>query len=165
MAGGPVVFSGGLFLALVALADVSSAQSSPIPDVPVSTVVVGREVIQFADTSSDVVFVLRDVDTPDTPIESAYIALGTPGTDVRARPTGTLNTRADGRARLARHDSASLEVVVLRIGYSPMRFTLRLANRCRQTVEVYMSKEIRFMERPSPPATPARVVLTTCTPP
>jgi hypothetical protein len=161
-----MIFSAGLpFLALVALAEVSSAQSAPTPEVPVSIVVVGRAVLQFADTSSDVVFVVRDVDTPDRPIDAAYIALGAPGTDVRARPARTLNTRPEGTARLVRVDSADLEAVVLRVGYAPMRFTLRLARRCRQTVEVYLSKDIRFPETRSPPATPARVVLTTCAPP
>lgn len=153
-------------LALVPLAATARAQSAPpIPEVTVSTISVGRARLAFADTTASVVFVVRDVNTPDRPIESAYLALGTPGTNVRSQPAWQLTTNSDGTAWLSVPDTLTLEVVVLDIGYGPMRFTVPLARQCRQTVEVYISREIQRHERePTPPATPARVVLTTCWP-
>ena len=147
------------------LAAIARAQSSPIPQVPVSTITVGRAVLQRADTSTDLVVAVRDVDTPDRPLRSAYIELGAPGTDVRAHPKWARGTGPDGIARFATTDSATLDVIVLDLGYAPIRFTVRLARRCRQTVEVYLSRGIPGPEATDPPATPARVVLTTCWPP
>lgn len=86
-------------LTLVVLGVTAHAQSRPIPEVPVSTISVGRAALQAVDTSVDVVFVVRDVNTPDRPVEAAYLALGVPGTDVRYHPARTLNTRSDGTAR------------------------------------------------------------------
>lgn len=152
-------------LTLVALTAVASAQPTPtIPEVAVSTISVGRPVMAFVDTTPSVVFVVRDVNTPDRRL-SAYLLLGAPGTNVRSQPAQRLATNSDGIVRLAVSDSLTREVVVIVLGYLPIRFTIPLARQCRQTVEVYVSRDVRLHENaPTPPATPARVVLTTCWP-
>ena len=151
--------------ALVALTAVAHAQPTPtIPEVTISTISVGRPVMAFVDTTPGVVFVVRDVNTPDRRLAS-YLLLGAPGTNVRSQPAQRLTTNSDGIARLAVSDSLTREVVVIVLGYLPIRFTIPLARQCRQTVEVYVSRDIRLHENaPTPPATPARVVLTTCWP-
>lgn len=152
-------------VALLAVARAAHTQSPTIAPVPVVTVTARRDLVRLLDTSTDVVVIVRDVNTPDRAIASAWLAIGPSGSDVRARPTRTAGTGPDGTARLAGLDSAALDVVVLRIGYAPVRFTIHLAPQCRQTVEVYISQSVVGIDAPFLPPTPARVVLTTCTPP
>src|SRR3954464_12017183 len=96
-------------LLLFSLGAVARGQAlSSITQAPVSIVTLGRPMLRIADTGTAIVFVVRDVNVPDRPVEAAYLALGPHGTDVRAHPARTLSTLADGSARLAGGDSASL---------------------------------------------------------
>ena len=150
---------------LLSIGAVAHGQAlTSIAQVPVSVVTLGRPMLRVADTGTAIVFVVRDVNVPDRSVEGAYIALGPRGTDVRAHPARTLSTLADGSARLAGGETTALEVVVLRIGYEAVRFSVTLARQCRQTIEVYISQAIRPFHSEPPPPTPARVVLTTCWP-
>lgn len=146
------------------IAAAAHGQLPPVPKIAVSTFLIDRATPQ-ADTGAGVVFVVRDVDTPSKSLEQVRLTAGVPGTDVWARPTHKLDTGADGTAHLELRDSLTLEVLVLRVGYRRASFIVPLARRCHQTVEVYISREITWLGAPNPPATPARVMLTTCSPP
>jgi hypothetical protein len=62
--------------------------------------------------------------------------------------------------------SDSLDVVVLRIGYEGVRFSLGLAKQCHSTIEVYVTQQaIIDGEVGGPPPPRPRVALTTCEPP
>jgi hypothetical protein len=142
-----------------------------IPVIPVSVVRAPRETARFGDTTWDVVFIVRGPSTPERPLEErpleeAWVAVGAPGTDVRSHPALTAGTRADGTARFVRLNRDSLDVVVLRIGYGAVRFSVGLAKQCHQTIEVYVVQQaIIDGEVGGPPRPRPRVVLTTCAPP
>jgi hypothetical protein len=144
---------------------------SSIPVIPVSVVRAPPQTARLADTTSDLVFIVRGPNTPERPLEArpledAWVAIGPPGTDVRSHPARTTGTRADGTARFAHLDRDSLDVVVLRIGYGAVRFSVALSKRCHQTIEVYVVQQaIIDGEVGSLPPPRPRVVLTTCEPP
>ncbi|HEY4131699.1 MAG TPA: hypothetical protein VGM50_13860, partial [Gemmatimonadaceae bacterium] len=124
------------------------------------------ETARFGDTTSGVVFVVRDLFAPARPLESASIVVGQPATDIVRHPTRTGATNAKGVARVVGLDGDSVDVVVRRIGYAEVRFALRLARGCGETIEVYLrsSGTMDGEVRAAPPSV-ARVVRTTCTPP
>lgn len=66
---------------LTALPAIVAAQAPQVSLESVSIVPIQRAVLRNADTSSDVVFVIRDVDVPDQPIQSARVVPGAAGTD------------------------------------------------------------------------------------
>jgi hypothetical protein len=120
-------------------------------------------VARLGDTTAAVVFVVRDLFTPARPLEGAWIAVGAPATDVRRHAARAASSDATGAARLVGFDGDTLDVVILRIGYEELRFAVRLARGCRETIEVYM-RSAAFADGEAstlPPALP-RVVRTTC---
>ena len=158
------------FATLLSLRIAGSAAAqglSSIPVVPVSVVYRAREAA--TDTSSDAVFIVRGLsvlEPTERPLESAYVAIGPPGTDVRAHPARTAGTHTDGTAMFSRLGPDSLDVVVLRIGYGAVRFSLGSAKQCLQTIGVYLTQQaIIDGEVGGPPPQRPRVVLTTCAPP
>jgi hypothetical protein len=143
-----------------------SAQPALSSRVTVSNVVVEPEMARFGDSTSGVVFVVRDLFTPSRSLASASIAVGPPTTDILRHPARTGFSDAKGEARIAGLDGDTVDVAVRRIGYAEVRFTLRLARGCGETIEVYLrsSGTMDGEVRAAPPSIP-RVVRTTCTPP
>lgn len=137
-----------------------------IPVVPVSVVRIPRPL--RADTSSSLTVVVRSIamlQMPEQPLQESWIGIGAPGTDVRAHPQRTLMTDAAGATRATSFVGDSLDVVVLRVGYGAVRFSIGLAKRCRQTLEVYVVSDATYdVEASAPPRPRPRVVLTTCAP-
>jgi len=140
---------------------------SSIPVTPVSVIRAPRETAQLRDTTSGVVFVVRGSNVleplEERPLAEAWVAVGAPGTDVRAHPALTSGTRADGTATFAHLNRDTVDVVVLRIGYGAVRFSVKLAKQCRETIEVYVVQQalIDIQVGGAPPPRP-RVVMTTC---
>jgi hypothetical protein len=162
-------------LTLVALLSCGAAMpgacqaQSAIPFVPVSVARVPRAKAAVADTTSDVVFIVSGasaLENTPRPVANAWVAIGTPGTDVRTQAAQRAGTRGDGTARFALVDRDSIEVVVLAIGYGAVRFAVGLARRCHQSIEVTLAQQalIDVDGGPLPPPRP-RVVLTSCAPP
>src|SRR3954465_9363602 len=90
-----------------------SQRSDPAVAVPTVTTAGPRA----GDTTNDLVFVVRDLDAPNRPLQESLVAVGKPGTAGRAHPMRTLMTRADGTARTTGLGPANLDVVVLSDGY------------------------------------------------
>ena len=154
-------------LVLLGLVTPAAGQSRPsIPLVAVSVVRVPRA--PQADSASSLTVVVRSAEmlqVPEQPLQEAWIAFGAPRTDVRAHPEWTLMTDGEGKASTTHLVHDSLDVVVLRIGYGAVRFSIELAKQCRQTVEVYVVSDGTYdVEASAPPRPRPRVVLTTCAP-
>ena len=148
------------------VASVASAQTGSPERVTVSTVLLGRDMARLGDTASGVVFVVRDLFSPARPLEGARIAVGPPATDVRRYASRSVGSDNNGTARLLGFEGDTLDVIVFRIGYGEVRFALRLARGCRETIEVYMrSSAIVDGEVSNVPTASPRVVRTTCAPP
>lgn len=147
-----------------ALASTTSAQT-PRDSVTVSTITTPRSARWGPDTTNDLVFVVRDLHTPDRPLHESLVAVGKPGTDVRQHSMQRELTRADGTARFAGLGGMNIEAVVLMLGYEEVRFPLRLGRDCRQTVEVYLRSAAHLDDGYGAPPLQPRVVFTTCAPP
>jgi hypothetical protein len=154
-------------LSLSAAAFAAAQVMSSIPVVPVSVVSRARDAL--TDTATEVAFTVRGLSQlypTERLLEEAYVAIGPPGTDVRSHPARTAGTRADGTAKFSHVGGDSLTVVVLRIGYAAVRFSIGLSERCNHTIEVYVTQQaIIDGEVGGPPPPRPRVVLTTCAPP
>ena len=154
------------FLSL-GLATAAPGQSrSSIPLVAVSVVRVPRA--RQADGSSSLTVVVRStamLQMPEEPLQDARILFGPSATDVRGNPEGILVADAEGKARTTHLVHDRLDVVVLRIGFGAVRFSIDLARRCQQTVEVFLVSDATYdVEVGAPPRPRPRVVLTTCAP-
>jgi len=149
------------------LAGLAAGQAlSSIPVVPVSVVHRPREIAR--DTSDEAVVIVHGLsvlEPTDRPLQSAYVGLGPPGTDVRYHPARTADTDTAGTAVFSRLAVDSVDVVVLRVGYRAVRFSLGLARQCHQMIQIYVAQygEIDG-EVGGPPSPRPRVVLTTCAP-
>jgi hypothetical protein len=158
------------FATLLSLGVAGSAAAQAVSSIPVVSVSVVRRAREaVTDTSSEAVFIVRGLsvlEPTERPLEGAYVAIGQPGTDVRSHPARTAGTRADGTAMFSQLGRDSLDVVVLRIGYGAVRFSLGLAKQCHHTIEVYVTQQATIDgEVGGPPPPRPRVVLTTCAPP
>lgn len=141
----------------------ASAGSAPNP---VSVVVVDRATLAFADTLKGLVIVVRDADLPDRTLSNSFVAIGPVGTDPRNGRGRRLTMGPNGQAWVTRADTGALTVLALNIGYQRFQFDIRFQATCRETLEIYIARHPTFFDGPpSPPPTPARAVLTTCSRP
>ena len=158
------------FAVLLSLGGVASAAAQPMSSIPVVPVsVVSRARNAQTDTATAVALTVRGLSQlypTERLLEEAYVAIGPPGTDVRSHPVRTSGTRADGTATFSQVGGDSLTVVVLRIGYAAVQFSIGLSRRCQHTIEVYVIQRAIVDGEVGGPAPPRpRVVLTTCAPP
>jgi hypothetical protein len=133
---------------------------------PVTVVLANRIVLPSDDSSQALTLVTRDVDTPDNQISGVLVVLARPEVDFVSPGARRVEMNPSGVQTVTLSESGEFRVLVRRLAYESLQFTLNVRPRCRQTIEIYLSRVGTYLDRPiAHPPTPGRVVLTTCSPP
>ena len=150
------------------------AQSQPKPAAP--TIVVRGSGSPVHSQVTTLRIAVRDVDSPDQPIDQAYVVIVAVDTSSKGRPLRPVLSNDRGIVSPLALEAGEYIVSVRRVGYREARLSIRVGARCEQVLEVYLTQAIVFFDRcqvrtadgpacdPDPPLTPTRATFTTCAP-
>jgi hypothetical protein len=117
--------------------------------------------------------VVRDVNQPERAISEARVVVGRAGVEAGTPLAAT--TDSTGAAALVAPDSGEYQVRILRIGFHPLEFRVKLELECSHVLEAYISSPDPIIDRVYTAGkrpkrtlrldqTTGRAVLTTCPP-